>query len=89
MAVYPGATFKPTSWGGRTPRNRQGRGILHVAVSERVSYPPFSGNTWHFYVAKDGTCEQYVDTDFVAWASVDANDDALSIETAGAANPAT
>jgi hypothetical protein len=89
MAVYPGATFKPTSFGGRTPRNRQGRGILHVAVSERVSYPPFSGNTWHFYVAKDGTCEQYVDTDFVAWASVDANDDALSIETAGAANPAT
>jgi hypothetical protein len=40
-------------------------------------------------VAKDGYCEQYVDTDFVAWASVDANDDALSIETAGAANPAT
>lgn len=88
MAIYPGAVFKPTTWGGKTKRNRQGRGILHVAVSERVSYPPFSGNTWHFYVAKNGYCEQYVDTDFCAWASVDANDDALSIETAGAATPA-
>lgn len=95
MAIYPGATFKPTTWGGKVPRNRQGRGILHVAVSLRTSYPPNSGNTWHFYIAQtapdgstDGSggpayCEQYVDTDFRAYASADANDDALSAETAG------
>lgn len=83
MAIYPGAVFKPTSFGGKEARNRQGRGILHVAVSSRRSYPPNSGNTWHFYVATDGYCEQYVDTDFRAYASAAANDDAISIETAG------
>jgi hypothetical protein len=83
VAIYPGATFKPTSWGGRTARNKQGRGILHVAVSGARSLPPWNGNTWHFYVAKDGYCEQYVDTEYRAYASADANDDALSIETAG------
>jgi N-acetylmuramoyl-L-alanine amidase len=83
VAIYPGAVFKPTDFGGRTPRAEQGRGILHVAVSERRSLPPFNGNTWHFYVAKDGYCEQYVDTAFRAFADVEANDDAIAIETQG------
>ena len=84
MAIYPGAVWKPTPHGGKTPRNKQGRGILHVAVSARRSYPPDSANaTWHMYVAHDGYCEQYVDSDHRAYASGDANDDAFQIETAG------
>jgi len=83
MAIYPGAVYKPTSFGGHTPRIKGQRGILHVAVSGARSLPPWNQNTWHFYVAADGYCEQYVDTDWCAWASVDANTDALSIETQG------
>lgn len=83
MAIYPGAVFKPTAFGGKVPRNRQGRGILHVAVSGARSLPPWNSNTWHFYVAHDGYCEQYVDTDFRAYAAGTANDDAIMIETAG------
>lgn len=83
MSIYPGAVFKPTPYGGKVLRNRQGRGILHVAVSNARSLPPWSANTWHFYVAKDGYCEQYVDTEFRAYTSGDANNDAIGIETAG------
>lgn len=83
MAIYPGAVFKPTGFGGKTKRNRQGRGILHVAVSGARSLPPWNANTWHFYVAKDGYCEQYIDTDYRAATSGAANDDAIGIETAG------
>jgi hypothetical protein len=83
MAVYPGAVYKPTTFGGRTPRNLQGRGILHVAVSGARSLAPWNQNTWHMYVAHDGYCEQYVDSAFRAYASGTANDDAFQIETAG------
>jgi hypothetical protein len=83
MPLYPGAVFKPTQFGGRTPRNRQERGVLHVAVSRARALAPWNENTWHFYVAADGYCEQYVDTAFRAWADVTANDDAIAIETAG------
>ena len=99
MAKYPGAVFKPTPFGGEVRRNRQGRGMLHVAVSTAKSLPPSGNTTWHFYVAKaapDGTtdgsggpayCEQYVDTDFRAYGGADGNDDQLIVETAGAAGP--
>lgn len=83
MGWFPKAKRVPTPYGGHVPRNRQGRGILHVAVSNARSLPPWNQNTWHMYVAKDGSCEQYVDSDFRAFASADANDDAFSIETAG------
>jgi len=83
MAIYPGATFRPTTFGGKTPRTKGQRGIVHVAVSASPSLAPWNQNTWHFYVAADGQCTQFVDTDFCAWASAAANDDALSIETQG------
>lgn len=83
MGWFPKARRVPTTWGGQTPRNDQDRGILHVAVSGRKSLPPWNANTWHMYVAKDGSCEQYVDSIFRAYASGDANDDAFHIETEG------
>lgn len=83
MGWFPKAKRVPTPYGRRVPRNDQDRGILHVAVSNARSLPPWNENTWHMYVAKDGSCEQYVDSIFRAFASADANDDAFSIETAG------
>jgi hypothetical protein len=83
MGWFPKAKRVPTPYGGTVPRNDQDRGILHVAVSGRKSLPPWNVNTWHMYVAKDGSCEQYVDSRFRAFASGDANDDAFSIETEG------
>lgn len=94
MAIYPGATYRPVRYGA-VARNRQGRGMLHVAVSTAVSLPPSTANTWHFYVARsapDGSmngsggpayCEQYVDTEHRAYGGVDGNDDVIIVETAG------
>lgn len=83
MSIYPGAIFTPTGWGGHTPRRKGQRGVLHVAVSDRADLPPWNENTWHFYVNKAGQVHQYVDTEFCAWANVDANGDAVSIESQG------
>lgn len=85
MSVYPGATFKPTSFGRKVARTKGQRGILHVAVvPQRIqSLAPSSSKTWHMFIGGDGTCEQYVDSDHRSGASGDANDDAFSIETAG------
>jgi hypothetical protein len=81
--VCPFATYRPTSFGQRQTRRKGQRGVLHVAVSERAELAPWSGNTWHFYVNKAGQAYQYVDLDLVAWANVDANPDAVAIETQG------
>lgn len=87
MAIYPGATAKLIEPSDQ--RNFQGRAIFHVAVSRSRSLRPSGGNSWHMYVAEDGYAEQYVDDTQRAYANVDANDDAFSVETAGAANPLT
>lgn len=85
MARMPGAIWKPISK-SRAAR-RKGRGIcLHVAVSEAASlHGYFSGATSdsHFYVRKDGTIEQYVDTDLVAYANAAGNSSLISVETQG------
>jgi len=59
---------------------------LHVAVSEASSlFGYFSGvgDCSHFYVAKDGTIEQYMDTEFQSKADYQGNDATISIETQG------
>lgn len=59
---------------------------LHVAVSEAASlYGYFSkvADCSHFYVAKDGTIEQYIDTAFRSKADYNGNDATISIETQG------
>lgn len=83
---YPGAIRKEIRK-FRTPIRTQSRAfILHVAVSEADSlYGYFSGAAVcsHFYVRKDGTVEQYVDTKYQAPANLYANSTAISVETEG------
>lgn len=89
MSRYPGAIWKPIE-----PQYLSGlrmaaynRVNLHVAVSEAVSLHGFFNAkgraSSHFYVRKDGTVEQYVDTDYRAEADLDGNDATISIETQG------
>lgn len=86
MAVMPGAIYRPVPAKGRG-RRIKGRGIcLHVAASEGASlfgYFSTASSDSHFYVRRDGTIEQYVDTDFVAYANVAGNATLISVETQG------
>lgn len=91
MAVYPGAIYKPiTAPKGRRALTVHNRANLHVAVSEGSSlFGVFnlSGKVdSHFYIRKDGTVEQYVDTSLRAFADLDGNDGTVSIETQGGVN---
>lgn len=87
MARMPGAVWRPIPVSSTRPRRRTGRGIcLHVAVSESSSLFGFFSTAEvdsHFYVAKDGTIEQYVDTALVAYANRDGNSTLISVETQG------
>lgn len=89
MARYPAAIWKPLDPryvpGARlTAHNRVN---LHVAVSEAASLHGFFNApgrpSSHFYVRRDGTVEQYVDTDYRAEADLDGNDATISVETQG------
>jgi N-acetylmuramoyl-L-alanine amidase len=88
----PGAVWRPIPVSSSRPRRSKGRGVcLHVAVSEAPSlfdYFSSASADSHFYVAKNGTIEQYVDTDLVAYAQLDGNASLISVETqGGAVNP--
>lgn len=86
MAWMPGAIHKPIARHNKRARNTVNRVNLHVAVSEAASlYGFFSGATAcsHFYVRKDGTIEQYIDTAFYSAADMEGNDATISVETQG------
>lgn len=88
MARYPGAIYKPITAGkGRRRLTVYNRVNLHVAVSEAPSLHSYFNQTGipdsHFYVRRDGTIEQYVDTAMRAFADLDGNDATISIETQG------
>lgn len=95
MARYPGATWKPIT----VNKNRQrltlySRVNLHVAVSEAASLHTVFNKSGaadsHFYVRKNGTVEQYVDTSMRANADYQGNGSSISIETqGGVSNSAT
>lgn len=64
----------------------------HVAVSEASSlYGMFSHSNSacsHFYVAKDETSEQYIDTKYRSASDMNGNDNTISVETqSGVRNP--
>ncbi|PZF84150.1 peptidoglycan recognition protein family protein [Jiangella anatolica] len=85
MAWYPGAIRKEITK-FRTPLLIRRGVCLHVAVSEGSSlYSFFSGAAVcsHFYVRKDGTVEQYVDTKYQAPANLYGNKSLISVETQG------
>lgn len=88
MAMYPGAISKPiTASKGRQRLMLFNRVNAHVAVSEADSVHGFFNRTGqvdsHFYIRRDGTVEQYVDTDWRAFADLDGNDATISVETQG------
>lgn len=88
MARFPGAIWKPITAGkGRKRLTIYNRMNLHVAVSEGSSLHAFFNKSGqvdsHFYVRRDGTVEQYVDTDYRAFADLEGNDATISVETQG------
>lgn len=93
MARYPGAAWRPiTADKGRRPMASYNRVNLHVAVTEGASlHAAFNRSGQvdsHFYVRRDGSAEQYVDTSMRAFADLDGNDATISIETQGGVNSA-
>lgn len=88
MARYPGAIYKPiTASKGRKRLTIYNRVNLHVAASEATSLHGYFNRSGipdsHFYVRRDGTVEQYVDTAYRAFADLEGNDATISIETQG------
>ena len=94
MAIYPGSTKKliDTKYLSGAPMAVYNRVNLHVAVSESSSlFGQFNKSgqaSSHFYVRRDGSSEQYVDTALQAEADLDGNDATISIETQGGVNDA-
>lgn len=94
MAKYPAAIQKPIDAQFLSGKRMVAfnRVNLHVAVSEAASLLGYfnqpSRPSSHFYVRRDGTVEQYVDTDFRAEADLDGNDASISVETQGGVSDA-
>lgn len=88
MAWYPGAIReKITANKGRKKMAVYNRVNLHVAVSEADSLFGYFNQRGipdsHFYILKDGTVKQMVDTKYRAFADLEGNDATISIETQG------
>lgn len=87
MAIYPGAKKLLIPKWNKVAIARHRRMNLHVAVSERDSlHSMFSSSNSacsHFYVAKDGTVEQYIDTKYRSASDMNGNDSTISVETQG------
>ena len=87
MAIYPGAKKLLIPHWNKVAITRHRRMNLHVAVSERVSLHSMFSNSGiacsHFYVAKDGTVEQYIDTKYRSASDMNGNDSTISVETQG------
>jgi len=85
--IYPGATYRPLNQFSNASAHPRLGVVLHVNESDGPSlYNWIAGNngmSCHFQVAKDGTVEQYIDTDNGSWCQVDGNNTYLSIETQG------
>jgi hypothetical protein len=87
MALMPGAAWRPVPVAATRPKRTKGRGVcLHVAVTEATSlfgYFSTADVDAHFYVARNGAIEQYVDTELEAYAQLDGNATLISVETQG------
>lgn len=87
MARMPGAIWRPITVNKNRWRLVPLRVNLHVAVSEAASLHGYFNAAGrvdsHFYVRRDGTIEQYVDTSVVAYADLEGNGSSISVETQG------
>lgn len=87
MAIYPKARVRLLPENATQPAIKPTQVILHTAIDGANTtslYDWFNGSTnleSHFYVGKDGTVEQYMDTEVRADANNKANGRAVSIET--------
>lgn len=87
MARFDCAQWRPigANTGGRLSPNLGL--ILHHAVANGSLFSffnsPSAGVSAHFWVAKDGRIEQYVDTDVVAWHGRQLNSRYVGVETEG------
>jgi len=86
MAIYPGASVRLISTGYLSGRrlSTYNRINHHVAAGYGSLYNFFNQPrraSSHFWVAKSGLVEQYVDTSLQAEADLDGNDATISIET--------
>jgi len=88
MAIYSGAVYKPLSRNHGGVRPRTTCAILHVDAGGANSLygwfnNPASSASSHFYVKYDGTVEQYLDTNLIAWTQRQGNLYGIGIETQG------
>lgn len=88
MAIYPQAVYKPIKVNHSTAVYVKNCVLYHVAASEADSLYGWFSNpsaraSSHFYIAYDGTVEQYIDTRYTSWANGDGNSRSVTIETAG------
>lgn len=91
---YPGATYRPLAEATTEPLRTHTQLIFHSAVSKADSLWGFFQRSdvvveSHFYVQKDGDCEQYIPADREADANYLANRRALSVETWDDGDPNT
>jgi hypothetical protein len=84
--LYPAAEYKEVQNHGGPMTQHLGL-VLHVQQGDNSLYSYFNEPTSqvssHFWVAKTGAVEQYVDTELTAWAEAAGNGTYLSVETEG------
>lgn len=88
MAVVPFARKKLIKPGANDPRIEARIGILHVDAGNAYDLEDYfryrsGGIESHLHIPKDGTLDQYRDTDWEADANYKANPFAISVETQG------
>lgn len=83
MAIMPGALTDHMMKGYTTPIERYDGVVLHVAVSE-AAYPSYApGTVAHFYIRRDGTICQQIDTRYRAGTAYEGNKRLIGVETQG------
>jgi len=86
MAIVPFAKWLPVPNHSGAMSAHNGL-VLHVQAGNGSCYGLFSNPSYEasatFWVGKDGTLEQYVDTDQIAWAQMSGNGTWNSVETEG------
>lgn len=87
--TLPGATWRPIARNfTNRKRTRTDAVILHVDAGNATSLFGWfsnanSGSSSHFFVKRDGSIEQYVDADVIAWTSGEGNARSVGVETQG------
>lgn len=91
MARWSEAAWRPVkNHGGAMTRPNPITVCLHHAVMTGSLFGVFNDSreaSTHFWLARDGRAEQYVDTGIISWGGVAHNPHAISVETEGCVTP--